>query len=167
MIHLHAAEPIDGYLRRRRAPARLVLEQAIVRLEPAGFTPARGRARDDVAEMLSGPTFARVISELAACSTTSLSTLPRWGSSPTPMSDQPRGCGAAVVRAGKTRYSQSTTVGATARERVLGVISRTEDQPDANSYYYQKRYNNRDRGLPAESSSALPGETEKEVAIVR
>jgi hypothetical protein len=53
------------------------------------------------------------------------------------------------------------------RERVLGVVlNRTEDQPDASSYYYQQRYYRRDRELHAEGSTGLTGEINKEVAIV-
>ncbi len=41
------------------------LEEAIVRLEPAGLhlLPG-GRPRDDVAELLSGPSYARVLTEV-------------------------------------------------------------------------------------------------------
>ena len=146
------------------------LQQAIVRLEPAGLhlLPG-GKARDDVAEMLSGPTFARVITEARRMFDYIIIDAPPLGIFTDANVLISRADAALiVVRAGKTRYAQiDKLLEQLPRERVLGVIlNRTEDQPDSSSYYYQKRYYNRDRGL-AESSSPRSGETEKEVATVR
>jgi capsular exopolysaccharide synthesis family protein len=147
------------------------LQEAIVRLEPAGlYLLPGGRAREDVAEMLSGPTFARVISEARRMFDYIIIDAPPLGIFTDANVLISRADAALlVVRAGKTRYSQiDKLLEQLPRERVLGVIlNRTGDQPDANSYYYQKRYSSRDRGLPAEGLSARPVETEKEVAIVR
>jgi capsular exopolysaccharide synthesis family protein len=146
------------------------LQQAIVRLEPAGlYLLPGGRARDDVAEMLSGPTFARVITEARRMFDYIIIDAPPLGIFTDANVLISRADAALlVVRAGKTRYAQiDKLLEQLPRERVLGVIlNRTEDQPDANSYYYQKRYSNRDRGLPAEASGARPAGIEKEVAIV-
>ncbi len=73
-----------------------------------------------------------------------------------------------VVRAGKTRFSQiDKLLEQLPKERVLGVIlNRTEDQPDDSSYYYQQRYSQRDRGLPAQNGGFPKEESEEEVAIV-
>jgi len=146
------------------------LQQAIVRLEPAGlYLLPGGRAREDVAEMLSGPTFARVITEARRMFDYIIIDAPPLGIFTDANVLISRADAALiVVRAGKTRYAQiDKLLEQLPRERVLGVVlNRAEDQPDASSYYYQKRYNSRDRGLPAEASSARPVETEKEVAIV-
>jgi capsular exopolysaccharide synthesis family protein len=147
------------------------LQQAVVRLDPAGlFLLPGGRAREDVAEMLSGPTFARVITEARRMFDYIIIDAPPLGIFTDANVLISRADAALlVVRAGKTRYSQiDKLLEQLPRERVLGVIlNRVEDQPDDSSYYYHQRYYRRDRGLPAESSRTLPGESEKEVAIVR
>jgi protein-tyrosine kinase len=149
---------------------QLTLEQAIVRLEPAGlYLLPGGRAREDVAEMLSGPTFARVIADARRMFDYIIIDAPPLGIFTDANVLISRADAALlVVRAGKTRYSQiDKLLEQLPRERVLGVIlNRIEEQPEANSYYYQKRYYNQDRALQSESSGALRGETEKEVAIV-
>jgi capsular exopolysaccharide synthesis family protein len=146
------------------------LQEAIVRLNPAGlFLLPGGRARDDVAELLSGPTFARVITEARRMFDYIIIDAPPLGIFTDANVLISRADSALlVVRAGKTRYSQiDKLLEQLPKERVLGVIlNRTDDQPDAESYYYQQRYYNRNRALPAESSGGLPGEAEKEVAIV-
>ena len=146
------------------------LQQAVVRLQPSGLhlLPG-GRARDDVAEMLSGPTFARVITEARRMFDYIIIDAPPLGIFTDANVLISRADAALlVVRAGKTRYSQiDKLLEQLPRERVLGVIlNRAEEQPDASSYYYHQRYYNRDRGLRADSASALSGETNKEVAIV-
>lgn len=147
------------------------LQQAIVRLNPAGlYLLPGGRKRDDVAEMLSGPTFARVITEARRMFDYIIIDAPPLGIFTDANVLISRADAALlVVRAGKTRYSQlDKLLEQLPKERVLGVVlNRTEDQPDASSYYYQQRYYRRDRALPAESSTAPPGQNEKEVAIVR
>ncbi len=146
------------------------LQQAIVRLDPAGlYLLPGGRARDDVAEMLSGPTFARVITEARRMFDYIIIDAPPLGIFTDASVLISRADAALlVVRAGKTRYSQiEKLLEQLPKERVLGVIlNRTEDQPDPSSYYYQQRYYRRDRGLLAESPGALTEESEKEVAIV-
>jgi capsular exopolysaccharide synthesis family protein len=149
---------------------QLSLQQAIVRLEPAGlYLLPGGRAREDVAEMLSGPTFARVITEARRMFDYIIIDAPPLGIFTDANVLISRADAALlVVRAGKTRYAQiDKLLEQLPRERVLGVIlNRTEDQPDANSYYYQKRYSNRDRLLPAGGSSTRSEEIEKEVTIL-
>ncbi|MDQ3665624.1 MAG: CpsD/CapB family tyrosine-protein kinase [Acidobacteriota bacterium] len=146
------------------------LQQAIVRLNPAGLhlLPG-GRARDDVAEMLSGPTFARVITEARRMFDYIIIDAPPLGIFTDANVLISRADAALlVVRAGKTRYSHiDKLLEQLPRERVLGVVlNRTGDQPDASSYYYQHRYSHGDRGLPAEKSRAIPEVTEEEAAIV-
>jgi capsular exopolysaccharide synthesis family protein len=146
------------------------LQQAVVRLNPAGlYLLPGGRPREDVAEMLSGPTFARVITEARRMFDYIIIDAPPLGIFTDANVLISRADAALlVVRAGKTRYSQiDNLLEQLPRERVLGVIlNRTDDQPDASYYYYQQRYYRRDRGLPAESSTALTEDSEKEVAIV-
>ncbi|MBA3571245.1 MAG: CpsD/CapB family tyrosine-protein kinase [Pyrinomonadaceae bacterium] len=149
---------------------QISLQQAIVRLDPAGlYLLPGGRARDDVAELLSGPTFARVITEARRMFDYIIIDAPPLGIFTDANVLISRADGALlVVRAGKTRYSHiDKLLEQLPKERVLGVIlNRTEDQLDASSYYYQQRYYRRDRGLPAENVGTLTGESEKEVAIV-
>jgi capsular exopolysaccharide synthesis family protein len=149
---------------------QLTLQQAIVRLDPAGLhlLPG-GKAREDVAEMLSGPTFARVITEARRMFDYIIIDAPPLGIFTDANVMISRADAALlVVRAGKTRYSHiDKLLEQLPLERVLGVIlNRAEDQPDASSYYYQQRYSHHDRGLPAGTSKILPVESEKEVAIV-
>ena len=137
--------------------------------DPPAFALCRGRAREDVAEMLSGPTFARVIAEARRMFDYIIIDAPPLGIFTDANVLISRADAALlVVRAGKTRYSQiDKLLEQLPRERVLGVVlNRAEDLPDSSSYYYQQRYTSRNRGLPAEGARALPGETEKEVAIV-
>ncbi|MCM3904965.1 MAG: CpsD/CapB family tyrosine-protein kinase [Pyrinomonadaceae bacterium] len=149
---------------------QLSLQQAVVRLDPVGlYLLPGGKAREDVAEMLSGPTFARVITEARRMFDYIIIDAPPLGIFTDANVLISRADAALlVVRAGKTRYSHiDKLLEQLPRERVLGVIlNRAEDQPDSSSYYYQQRYHSRDRGLPAESARDLLAETEKEVAIV-
>jgi capsular exopolysaccharide synthesis family protein len=149
---------------------QLSLQEAIVRLDPAGlYLLPGGRAREDVAELLSGPTFARIITEARRMFDYIIIDAPPLGIFTDANVLISRADAALlVVRAGKTRYSHiDKLLEQLPRERVLGVIlNRTEEQPDVNAYYYHQRYNSRDRGMHAESSSTPPGKREKEVAIV-
>jgi capsular exopolysaccharide synthesis family protein len=148
----------------------LSLQQAIVRLDPAGlYLLPGGRARDDVAELLSGPTFAGVITEARRMFDYIIIDAPPMGIFTDASVLISRADGALlVVRAGKTRYSAvDKLLDQLPRERLMGVVlNRTDEQLDSTSYYYQQRYYRRDRGLPADGARALPAEKEKEVAIV-
>lgn len=149
---------------------QLTLQEAIVRLDPAGlYLLPGGKPREDVAELLSGPTFARVITEARRMFDYIIIDAPPLGIFTDANVLISRADAALlVVRAGKTRYSQiDKLLEQLPRERVLGVVlNRTEEQPDASSYYYQQRYYRRDRELAAEAPGVLPGKNEKEVAIV-
>ena len=144
------------------------LQQAIVRLDPAGLNLLPGgRAREDVAEMLSGPTFARVITEARRMFDYIIIDAPPMGIFTDANVLISRADAALlVVRAGKTRYSHiDKLLEQLPRERVLGVILNRGDQSDDSSSYYQQRYYRRDQGLPAASPRSRVGESEKEVAI--
>src|SRR5882672_12251513 len=85
----------------------LTLQDAIVRLDPAGlYLLPGGKARDDVAELLSGPTYAGVISEVRRMFDFIIIDAPPLGIFTDANVLINRADGALmVVRAGKTRYS--------------------------------------------------------------
>jgi capsular exopolysaccharide synthesis family protein len=147
---------------------QLNLEDAIVRLEPAGLhlLPG-GRPRDDVAELLSGPGYERLLTEVRRMFDYIIIDAPPLGifTDANVLMSRADG-GLLVVRAGKTRYSTvEKLLDQMPRERLLGVVlNRTEEQPDASSYYYQHRYYNRERKLTEMPPPA--DRLEKEVAIV-
>lgn len=149
---------------------QLDLQQAIVRLDPAGlYLLPGGRARDDVAELLSGPTFARLITEARRMFDYIIIDAPPLGIFTDANVLISRADAALlVVRAGKTRYGMvDKLLEQLPRERVLGVVlNRAEDQPDQTSYYYRQRYYRRDGGLTEQNANPLPINNDKEVAIV-
>jgi capsular exopolysaccharide synthesis family protein len=149
----------------------LGLEQAIVRLDPAGlFLLPGGRARDDVAELLTGPTFARLIADARRMFDYIIIDAPPLGIFSDANVLISRADGALlVVRSGKTRYALvDKLLEQLPKERILGVVlNRANETLDSTaSYYYQQRYNRRDRALPSDEPPALPGQTSKEVATV-
>src|ERR1043165_2343411 len=147
---------------------QLRLEDAIVRLEPSGLhlLPG-GRPRDDVAELLSGPGYARLLTEVRRMFDFIIIDAPPLGifTDANVLMSRADG-GLLVVRAGKTRYSTvDKLLDQMPKERLLGVVlNRTEDQPDSNSYYYQHRYYNRER---RNTEVPIPADRlEEEVAAV-
>ena len=145
----------------------LDLEDAIVRLEPAGLhlLPG-GRSRDDVAELLSGPSYARILNDVRRMFDYIIIDAPPLGIfTDANVLMSKADAGILVVRAGKTRYSVvDKLLEQMPRERLLGVIlNRTEEQPDEAPYYYQHRYYNRER----KTTDIPPSQRiEEEVAIV-
>lgn len=145
------------------------LEDAIVRLEPSGLhlLPG-GRPRDDVAELLSGPSYARILSEVRRMFDYIIIDAPPLGifTDANVLMSRADG-GLLVVRAGKTRYSTvDKLLEQMPRERLLGVVlNRTEEQPEAASYYYSQRYYNRDR-TTTEVQPRPAERLEEEVAAV-
>jgi capsular exopolysaccharide synthesis family protein len=149
---------------------RLRLEEAIVRLDPAGlYLLPGGKPRDDVAELLSGPSYARLLTEVRRMFDFIIIDAPPLGIFTDASVLMTRADAALlVVRAGKTRYAVvDKLLEQIPRERLLGVIlNRAEEQPDSTSYYYQHRYYNRDRTLKNQEAKQLPREAEEEVATV-
>ena len=143
------------------------LEDAIVRLEPSGLhlLPG-GRPRDDVAELLSGPSYARILSEVRRMFDYIIIDAPPLGIfTDANVLMSKADAGILVVRAGKTRYSVvDKLLDQMPKEKVLGVVlNRTQEQPDESPYYYQHRYYNRER----RTTEIQPGERlEEEVATV-
>jgi capsular exopolysaccharide synthesis family protein len=146
------------------------LEDAIVRLEPAGLhlLPG-GRPRDDVAELLSGPSYSRLLTEVRRMFDYIIIDAPPLGifTDANVLMSRADG-GLLVVRAGKTRYSTvDKLLEQMPKDRLLGVVlNRTDEQPDQSTYYYGHRYYNRERRV-TEMPAVPPAERiEEEVAIV-
>ena len=145
------------------------LEDAIVRLEPSGLhlLPG-GRPRDDVAELLSGPSYSRILSEVRRMFDYIIIDAPPLGifTDANVLMSRADG-GLLVVRAGKTRYSTvDKLLDQMPKEHLLGIVlNRTEEQPDSTSYYYQHRYYNREKRA---TEVAVPpsSRVEEEVATV-
>jgi len=149
---------------------QLRLEDAIVRLEPSGLhlLPG-GRPRDDVAELLSGPSYARLLTEVRRMFDFIIIDAPPLGifTDANVLMSRADG-GLLVVRAGKTRYSTvDKLLDQMPKERLLGVVlNRTEEQPDESSYYYQHRYYNRQPKTTEVTAIPASERLEEEVAIV-
>jgi protein-tyrosine kinase len=145
---------------------QLGIEDAIIRLEPAGlYLMPGGKPRDNVAELLSGPTYSRLINEVRRMFDYIIIDAPPLGIFTDANVLMSRADGALlVVRAGKTRYSLvDKLLEQIPKERLMGVVlNRAEEQPDSNSYYYQHRYYNRER-----RQTELPTtDREQEAAVV-
>lgn len=145
-------------------------EEAIVRLDPAGlYLLPGGKARDDVAELLSGPSYARLLTDVRRMFDYIIIDAPPLGMFTDANVLMNRADGALiVVRSGKTRYTLiDRLLEQIPREKLLGVVlNRVDEQFDEAAYYYQRRYYNRDRGLTEAKMKQLPGERQEEVAIV-
>lgn len=144
------------------------LEDSIVRLNPAGlYLLPGGKPREDVAELLSGPTFTRVITEARRMFDYVIIDAPPLGIFTDANVLISRADGALlVVRSGKTRYSVvDHLLEQLPRERMLGVVlNRVDEKLEPNNYYYQRRYYNRDRGVNAKEIETAQ---EEEVAIIQ
>lgn len=118
------------------------LEEAIVRLEPAGLhiLPG-GSARDDVAEMLSGPRFLSVLKELRRMFDYIIIDAPPLGIFTDATVLINRADAALIVaRAGKTRYAAlEKLLEPLPRERLLGVVlNGSSEQLNEQNYYYRR-----------------------------
>jgi capsular exopolysaccharide synthesis family protein len=147
----------------------LSLQDAIVRLDPAGlYLLPGGNARDDVADLLSGPTYAGVIAEARQMFDFIIIDAPPLGIFTDANVLINRADGALmVVRAGKTRYALVDKLLETLpRERMLGVVlNRADEDLESNSYYYQQRYYQPQGTPPREEKLRLVVDSEEEVAI--
>ncbi len=150
---------------------QVTLEQAIVRLDPAGlYLLPGGKPRDDVAELLSGPSYARILNEARRMFDYIIIDAPPLGIFTDASVLMTRADGALlVVRAGKTRYSVvDKLLEQIPKDRMMGVVlNRAEEQPDSSSYYYQHRYYNRQRAVrDAQANEIGTDRKEEEVAVV-
>jgi capsular exopolysaccharide synthesis family protein len=142
---------------------------AIVRLDPAGlYLLPGGRARDDVAELLSGPTYAAVIAEARRLFDFIIIDAPPMGIfTDANVLINRADAALMVVRAGKTRYAMvDKLLAQLPRERMLGVVlNRSDEQLESSDYYYQKRNYRRPEVMAGEERLQLVDEAENEVAI--
>ena len=128
----------------------LSFEEAVVRLDPAGlYLLPGGQARDDVAELLSGPTYAGVLREARRAFDFVIIDAPPLGifTDANVLIDRADGA-LLVVRAGKTRYAMlDSLLEQLPRQRLLGVVlNRADEVLDQGSYYYRHhQYYDRER----------------------
>jgi capsular exopolysaccharide synthesis family protein len=117
--------------------------EAIIKLEPAGLhlLPG-GAAREDVAELLSGPRFGRLLDEARKSFDYIIIDAPPLGVfTDANLLINRADSAILVVRASKTRYAVvDRLLEQLPRERLLGVVlNRSETKLEANDYYYQPR----------------------------
>ena len=147
------------------------LENAIVKLEPSGlYLLPGGRARDDVAELLSGPTYARVLKEARRLFDYVVIDAPPLGifTDANVLIDKADGA-LLVVRSGKTKYTiVDRLLDQLPRERILGVVlNRADAELDASGYYYEHRYYDPERRRVRNTSRpALHSDEKDEVAVI-
>jgi protein-tyrosine kinase len=148
----------------------VALEDAIVQLQPAGlYLLPGGRARDDVAELLSGPTYARVLKEARRMFDYVVIDAPPLGifTDANVLIDKADGA-LLVVRSGKTKYAIiDRLLEQLPRERMLGVVlNRADAELDSTSYYYEHRYYDRERRAIKGSAKGSGRQEEEEVALI-
>jgi capsular exopolysaccharide synthesis family protein len=151
---------------------KLRFQDAIVRVDPAGlYLLPGGKPRDDVAELLSGPTYASVIAEARRTFDYIIIDAPPLGVFTDANVLISRADAALlVVRAGQTGYAiVDKLLEQLPRERMLGVVlNRAEEDLESDAYYYyQHRSFRGDRSLPGEERKKLAGERKEEVEILR
>jgi capsular exopolysaccharide synthesis family protein len=133
------------------------LAESIIRLEPAGLhlLPG-GSARDDVAEILSGPKFSAVLKEARRMFDYIIIDAPPLGIFTDATVLISRADSALIVaRANKTKYGAlEKLLEPLPRERLLGVILNGSDEQfnEQNYYYYRRRYSSRRRAEEAEDA---------------
>lgn len=123
------------------------LEESILRLEPSGLhlLPG-GRPREDVAEMLSGPRFSRVLREARGMFDYVIIDTPPLGIfSDATLLISRADAALVVARAGRTRFGAlERLLEPIPRERILGVVLNGSEEPAGekygNYYYNRKRY---------------------------
>src|SRR4030095_490116 len=149
---------------------QLALEEAIVRLEPAGlYLLPGGKPREDVAELLSGPSYARILTDVRRMFDYIIIDAPPLGIFTDANVLMTKADGALLVlRAGKTRYNQvDKLLEQLPKDRMMGVVlNRAEEQPDSSSYYYQHRYYNQDRRVKTAATDPLPVDQKEEEVVV-
>ncbi len=120
------------------------LMEAIVKLKPSGLhlLPG-GAAREDVAELLSGPRFSRLLEEARRLFDYIIIDAPPLGVfTDANLLINRADAALLVVRASATRYSVvERLLEQLPRERMLGVVlNRAEEKAEDTSYYYQPRH---------------------------
>jgi capsular exopolysaccharide synthesis family protein len=120
------------------------LTQAILKLKPSGLhlLPG-GAAREDVAELLSGPRFGRLLDEARKMFDYIIIDAPPLGVfTDANLLINRADAALLVVRASATRYAVlDRLLEQLPRERMLGVVlNRAQAKPDQTAYYYQPRH---------------------------
>jgi capsular exopolysaccharide synthesis family protein len=120
------------------------LTEAILKLNPSGLhlLPG-GAAREDVAELLSGPRFGHLLNEARKLFDYIIIDAPPLGVfTDANLLINRADAALLVVRASVTRYSVvNRLLEQLPRERMLGVVlNRAETKPDDTAYYYQPRH---------------------------
>jgi len=144
-------------------------EDAIVRLDPAGlYLLPGGGVRDDVAELLGGPTFARVLTDARRMFDYVIIDAPPLGIFTDASVLISRADGALlVVSAGKTRYAVvDKLLDQLPRERILGVVLNRTDEALEPTAYYHYRYYNQTKSLPPAETEELANPQQEEVVTV-
>ena len=136
------------------------LAEAIIKLQPAGLhVLPGGSARDDVAEILSGPRFLALLKEVRRMFNYIIIDAPPLGIFTDASVLINRADAALIVaRAGKTRYAAlERLLEPLPRERLLGVIlNGSDEQLNEQNYYYYRRYSSR-RAVSARESEKEAG----------
>lgn len=118
------------------------LIEAVIKLEPAGLhlLPG-GQAREDVAELLSGPRFARLLEQARKMFDYIIIDAPPLGIfTDANLLINRADAAVMVVRAGKTRYAVvDRLLEQLPRERLFGVVLNRAEATDSTSYYYQRQ----------------------------
>ena len=140
------------------------LRQTILRVEPSGlYLLPGGAARDDVAELLSGPKFLQVLGELRRMFNYIIIDAPPLGifTDATVLINRADSA-ILVVRSGKTSYTVvDSLIEHLPHERLLGVVlNGTDEQLNESDYYYQRRYYQRSDTAVVEETTKV---TEEEV----
>jgi Mrp family chromosome partitioning ATPase len=130
-----------------------------VRLEPAGlYLLPGGSARDNVAEILSGPKFSAVLKEARRMFDYIVIDAPPLGIFTDATVLINRADSALIVaRSGRTRYAAlDRLLEPLPHERLLGVVlNDASEELDENSYYYQRRrYMRRDESTDSKAQDA-------------
>ena len=119
------------------------LSDCFVKLEPSGLYLLPGGApRQNVAELLSGPKFGRVLAEARRMFDYILIDAPPLGIfTDAAVLINRADAALMVMRAGKTRYSVvDKLLGQLPRERMLGVVvNRSDEEITESDYYYDRR----------------------------
>jgi protein-tyrosine kinase len=143
------------------------LMQAIVKLQPSGLHLLPGGApREDVAELLSGPRFSRLLAEARKHFDYIIIDGPPLGIFTDANLLINRADGALlIVRSGKTRYAVvDRLLEQVPRARMLGVVlNRAETQVDETAYYYAQRHYH---PMTDADEAALPAEDDHDLEMI-
>jgi capsular exopolysaccharide synthesis family protein len=139
------------------------LAESIIKLQPAGLhlLPG-GQARDDVAELLSGPRFAHLLEQARKMFDYIIIDAPPLGIfTDANVLINRADAALIVVRAGKTRYAVvDRLLEQLPRERLFGVVlNRAEEPATDTAYYYQRR----SQSAEAISEEVLLTEADQEI----